>query len=206
MEHHDVPRPVSPRPDALRTETTAADIAFDYTLTIDHCAEQYALAGHARTVRTIQRYCKNGALDARKVTTLTGDRFLVTPHSLRRHIEELNQLAAQTATIGQGWTAYDSSDVPMRQRRGPTPPIVVIEGATPEPARATENIAAHQPCERPMRHDPSRRPATTMPSRASNRPDRTRPVARRRSRARPTSHLKSHSCATRSRSRTSSLP
>jgi hypothetical protein len=96
MNSHDVPRPVSPRPDAW-----APDITFDYTLTIDHCAEQYALADHARTVRTIQRYCKNGALDARKVTTLTGDKFLVTPHSLRRHIEELNQLAAQTATIAR---------------------------------------------------------------------------------------------------------
>jgi hypothetical protein len=133
MEHHDVPRPVSPRPDA-------PDIAFDYTLTIDHCAEQYALAGHARTVRTIQRYCKNGALDARKVTTLTGDRFLITPHSLRRHIEELNQLAAQTATIGQGWTPYDSGDAPLRHRPPLTVPVVASE-----PARASENLTRHRP-------------------------------------------------------------
>jgi hypothetical protein len=139
MPNHDTSRPVPSGPD------------FEYSLSVEQCADQYALAGHARTPRTIQRYCTNSALEAKKVTTLTGDRYLVTPHSLFRHIDELNQLAAQSNNQGQSWTSYDAlvgrdrfrtrqesthSIVPGRDiyRPAPTPP------AAPRPVIVTETL------------------------------------------------------------------
>jgi hypothetical protein len=53
----------------------------DYTLSLDDVAARYAAAGHARTLRTLQRYCASGHLDSQKIATATGDKYLVTPQS-----------------------------------------------------------------------------------------------------------------------------
>lgn len=156
MNQHDMSRPAP----------TPPDVAFDYTLTVDHCAEQYALAGHARTARTIQRYCTNGALDARKVTTISGDKFLVTPHSLRRHIEELNQLAAQTASIGQGWTPFDIGGDRFRQRRTPSLDVARTEAAATPPV-TPRHVA---PITAPVEPSPTPEPAKATPATPSDPP------------------------------------
>lgn len=64
-----------------------------YSLTIDEAAERYAKAGHPRTLRTIQRYCASGHLDAIKVATALGDKYLVDPTSLNRHVAQIEELA-----------------------------------------------------------------------------------------------------------------
>ncbi len=79
---HDVSRP------------TATDGDLDYTLSIEEVSERYAKAGHARTIRTLQRYCVSGHLDAQKVATTLGDKYLVTPQSVARHIEQIRELSA----------------------------------------------------------------------------------------------------------------
>jgi len=56
----------------------------DFTLSIEEVSERYARAGHPRTIRTLQRYCVTGHLDARKVATTLGDKYLVTPQSVAR--------------------------------------------------------------------------------------------------------------------------
>ena len=79
---HGTPRPVA----------TGGDL--DFTLSIEEVSERYAKAGHARTIRTLQRYCVNGHLDAQKVATTLGDKYLVTPQSVARHIEQIRELSA----------------------------------------------------------------------------------------------------------------
>ena len=84
------PHPFATGPDLPRRAATSGDT--DYTLAIDDVSEIYARAGHARTTRTLQRYCVTGHLDAQKVATTLGDKFFVTPQSVARHIEQIREL------------------------------------------------------------------------------------------------------------------
>jgi len=79
----DTPRPVATSDDK-------------HTLTIEQVADRYAGAGHARTVRTLQRYCKSDDLDCFKVPTLLGDEYRVTPESVERHLEQIKEISATT--------------------------------------------------------------------------------------------------------------
>ena len=91
----------STSPDQTRQGATTDDR--EYSLTIDEVADLYAKADHPCTHRTVQRYCAKGHLDARKVPTSTGDRYLVAPYSVSRHIAQLNEIRAFT----QQTTAHD---------------------------------------------------------------------------------------------------
>jgi hypothetical protein len=78
---------------------TSRPVATDddkHTLTIEKVADLYSDAGHARTIRTLQRYCVGGHLDCLKAPTKLGDMYLVTPESVSRHIAELNEISATT--------------------------------------------------------------------------------------------------------------
>jgi len=78
--------------DAPRQVATSRDN--DFTLSLEEVSQRYFDAGHARTLRTLQRYCASGHLDAQKVATTTGDKYLVTPQSVARHIAQLEELSA----------------------------------------------------------------------------------------------------------------
>jgi hypothetical protein len=82
----------STSPDLSRPAATGSDT--DYILSLDEVSERYARAGHPRTLRTLQRYCVSGHLDAQKVATTLGDKYLVTPQSVARHIAQIEELAA----------------------------------------------------------------------------------------------------------------
>lgn len=79
--------PDQPRP-------VATDHDSEFTLTIEDAAQFYANAGHARTLRTIQRYCASGHLDCVKAATTLGDKYFVAPQSVARHIAQINDLVA----------------------------------------------------------------------------------------------------------------
>jgi hypothetical protein len=57
-----------------------------YLLSVEEAADRYAAAGHARTIRAIQKYCRRGDLESQKVETTYGERYLITPASIDRHI------------------------------------------------------------------------------------------------------------------------
>ena len=81
----DQPRPVATDPDT------------EYSLSIDDAAAHYEHAGLPRTLRTIQRYCANGHLDCRRVEIPYGEKYLITPASVAKHIayiEETRQTMA----------------------------------------------------------------------------------------------------------------
>jgi hypothetical protein len=71
----------------------ATDNDTDFSLSLEEVGERYARAGHPRTIRSLQRYCLSGHLDARKIATTTGDKYLVTPQSVARHIAQIVELS-----------------------------------------------------------------------------------------------------------------
>jgi hypothetical protein len=79
--------------DPSRQAATSPD---QYTLTIDAAAVRYEHAGHPRTIRTIQRYCAKGHLDCLRQETSFGDKYMITPESVARHIAQIAELASTT--------------------------------------------------------------------------------------------------------------
>jgi hypothetical protein len=63
-----------------------------YTLTVEQTAELFAAAGLPRSVRAIQKYCALTKLDCHKVETETGEKYLVAPYSVERHISYINEV------------------------------------------------------------------------------------------------------------------
>src|SRR5437588_3495187 len=80
--------------DQPRQAATSPD---DYTLTIDDAAVRYEHAGHPRTTRTIQRYCAKGHLECLRQETSFGEKYLITPTSVARHIAQIEELASTTS-------------------------------------------------------------------------------------------------------------
>jgi hypothetical protein len=72
----------------------ATDRDNEFVLPLEEVSERYAKAGHPRTLRSLQRYCANGHLDAQKVATTLGDKYLVTPQSVARHIAQIEELSS----------------------------------------------------------------------------------------------------------------
>ena len=103
----DMPRPVATSPD-------------QYTLTIDEAAIRYEHAGHPRTIRTIQRYCAKGHLDSLRQETSFGDKYMITPESVARHIAQIAELATTT-----------SRDLPRQVATAVVAPIITDTAATP---------------------------------------------------------------------------
>jgi hypothetical protein len=105
----DQPRPVATSPDS------------EFSLTIDEALERYARAGLPRTPRSVQRYCAKGHLDCRRIETAFGEKYLIAPASVDKHIayiEEVRPAATSrdqsrpAATTGASEVSHDG---PRRQ-------------------------------------------------------------------------------------------
>jgi hypothetical protein len=70
----------------------ATTLDSEYSLTIDEAAERYDHAGHPRTSRSIQRYCAKGYLDCRRIETQFGEKYLITPASVSKHIAYIEEV------------------------------------------------------------------------------------------------------------------
>jgi hypothetical protein len=84
--------PAPPRPDAPTDDS-------EYTLTVEDAAERYAHAGHPRTIRRLQKYCARGDLQCRKVETPFGEKYLITPISVDRHIAQIVDALAASGRV-----------------------------------------------------------------------------------------------------------
>lgn len=88
----------------------------DFSLTIEDVAERYHAAGHPRTIRTLQRYCASGHLDAQKIATTLGDKYFIAPYSVARHIAQINEVIAFTErTTGRDEPRLAATDVAQQQ-------------------------------------------------------------------------------------------
>jgi hypothetical protein len=96
-----------------RTDATSRERSPDhqYTLSIDQAAELYAQAGHPRTPRAIQKYCALSKLDCHKVETETGEKYLVAPYSVERHIAYINEV--RTVANGRDQSRTDANVRPL---------------------------------------------------------------------------------------------
>ncbi len=80
----DTSRPVATTPDS------------DFTLSIEQALELYTTAGLPRTPRSIQRYCAKGHLQARLVETEIGEKYLINPESVAKHIAYIHEVTPAT--------------------------------------------------------------------------------------------------------------
>jgi hypothetical protein len=84
----------------------------DFTLTIDDAVERYARAGLPRTPRSIQRYCAKGHLQCRLIETEFGEKYLIAPTSVDKHIayiEEVRLTATSPDLSRHAATSRDTS-------------------------------------------------------------------------------------------------
>jgi hypothetical protein len=86
-------------PDQPRLTPTTLDS--EYSLSIEAVGDLYAQAGLARDLRTIQRYCRKGRLEARLVEFAYGEKYLITQTSVERHIAFLKELRLAAADRGE---------------------------------------------------------------------------------------------------------
>jgi len=82
----DQPRPVATSPDS------------EYSLSIEEAAAMYERAGLPRTLRTIQRYCAKNHLDSHRIDTAYGEKYLITPASVLKHIAYIEEVRQATAS------------------------------------------------------------------------------------------------------------
>src|ERR1700693_2034329 len=75
----------------------AASSDTEYPLSIEDAAALYERAGLPRTLRTIQRYCAKGHLDSHRVETAYGEKYLITPASVLKHIAYIEEVRPATA-------------------------------------------------------------------------------------------------------------
>jgi hypothetical protein len=90
----DIPRPDAP---SRNGDVTVPHEALRHSLSLDQVGNIYAERGFPRSARSLQRFCAGGHLDCEKVATTTGDKYLVAPYSVERHLKQLAQLAATEA-------------------------------------------------------------------------------------------------------------
>src|ERR1700674_2060148 len=82
--------------DPSRLVATSPDS--DFTLTIDEALERYARAGLPRTPRSVQRYCAKGHLDCRRIETPFGEKYLISPESVAKHIAYIEEVRPTTTS------------------------------------------------------------------------------------------------------------
>lgn len=164
--------------DTRRPDATGPD--YDYSLTIEAVADRYAAAGFPRTLRTLQRYCASGHLDAQKVATALGDKYFVAPYSVTRHLSQIAEMAQFAPGAGNP-TSHDRSRHDARSHDGMSPAYrAPFTQATGRDAMTSGQVATDHDIPRhdggytgPEPHHPPRQEAT-LPDKPQD--DQPRPV------------------------------
>ena len=122
----------------------ATDHDNEFTLSIEEVAERYAAAGHARTIRTLQRYCASGHLAAQKIATTTGDKYLVTPQSVARHLAQIEELQAlDTVATDRDWSRHVATSVAAQQSASEQGTSQATSGDGGRPASTTHDTSPY---------------------------------------------------------------
>src|ERR1700722_18836168 len=113
--------------DDLSRQVATSDDS-DFTLTIDEALERYARAGLPRTPRSIQRYCAKGHLQCRLIETEFGEKYLIAPTSVDKHIAYIEEvrlsatspdLSRHDATVRDVWDLDASAVAPEENPNEP---------------------------------------------------------------------------------------
>src|SRR5436305_9602916 len=89
--------------DLSRLVATTPDIEF--TLSIDDALARYSQAGIPRTPRSVQRYCAKGHLQCRLIETEFGEKYLIAPASVEKHIAYIKEVTPATSRDQSGHVA-----------------------------------------------------------------------------------------------------
>src|ERR1700694_2040703 len=123
--------------DLSRPVATSSDS--DFTLSIDEALEQYARAGLPRTPRSVQRYCAKGHLDCRRIETQFGEKYLISPSSVDKHIAYIEEV--RPVATGRDEPRHVATDVAQKssheepRQEAPTSPDLSRQVATEFVAR-----------------------------------------------------------------------
>ncbi|MBK5961265.1 hypothetical protein CCR97_24110 [Rhodoplanes elegans] len=115
----DQSRHVATSDDTQRQPTFRSDS--DFTLTIEDALARYEHAGHPRTPRSIQRYCAKGHLDCRRIETPFGEKYLIDPESVAKHIAYIEEVRPVTTghdmsqPVAPSVAAPEPSDKPRQE-------------------------------------------------------------------------------------------
>jgi len=104
-----------------RPRQAAASPDTEYSLSIEDAAALYERAGLPRTLRTIQRYCAKGHLDSHRIETAYGEKYLITPASVLKHIayiEEVRPAAAGRDEPRPVATSHEQETRPFKDTGG----------------------------------------------------------------------------------------
>jgi hypothetical protein len=104
----DLSRPVATTPDS------------EFTLSIDEALERYGHAGLPRTPCSIQRYCAKGHLQCRLIETEFGEKYLISPESIDKHIayiEEVRQATISPDLSRHAATCRDKSHLQLPRKK-----------------------------------------------------------------------------------------
>lgn len=112
MTTHDEPRLVATSSDS------------DFTLTIEAALALYAAAGIPRTPRSIQRYCAKQHLASRRIETEFGEKYLITPASVEKHIAYIKEVTPTTSRdvprpVATDVAAKNEGDMPRQEAATP---------------------------------------------------------------------------------------
>ncbi|WP_424363077.1 hypothetical protein [Methylocystis parvus] len=138
----------------------------DFTLSIDETVERYARAGLPRTPRSVQRYCAKGHLDARLIETPFGEKYLISPASVDKHIAYIQEIADSTGRDMSRPFAQDGAGYPPRDTVRQEPPTIVDEPRHVATNVAPEFSGSDMPrppaTPAPAQHDEARQVATSI--------------------------------------------
>jgi len=108
--------------DLSRHVATSPDSEF--TLTIDEALERYARADLPRTPRSVQRYCAKGHLDCRRIETAFGEKYLISPASVDKHIAYIKEVrpVATSRDVPRQLSSWKKATMSRdkRERQAPT--------------------------------------------------------------------------------------
>lgn len=116
------------------TSRPAATSRDQYSLSIEEAAARYEHAGHPRTLRSIQRYCAKGHLDSLRQETSFGEKYLITPESVARHIAQIAELAATGPDMPRPVAAPVAPEMPGE-------PVLTAAATNPDASRQAATAA-----------------------------------------------------------------
>lgn len=127
--------------DLSRPVATTADS--EYTLTIEEALERYEHAGHPRTPRSIQRYCAGGHLDCRRIETQFGEKYLISPASVAKHIAYIEEV--RPVATGRDLSQHVATDNIHETLRDPQlKPASTSDDLSRQDATALQPVAAQE--------------------------------------------------------------
>jgi hypothetical protein len=137
--------------DLSRHAATSGDS--DYSLSIEDALALYEAAGLPRTMRSIQRYCAKNHLDAHRVETPFGEKFLITPASVERHIAYVKEV--RSVATSRDLSRHAATTVALENRDDSNTEVAATGDDQPRQA-ATEEDLSHpvapqpEPVSRPV--------------------------------------------------------